>query len=69
VTRYLVEALIEVEIDNDDLDGPTEAVTQADLILQRAWDTDQGRRHLVGKWHFEIPEDGAVMLAAAGEEV
>jgi hypothetical protein len=61
MTKYLVEALIEVDIDLDDLDAPAEAVKVVDNTLQRAWDTDQGRHH-VQKWHFEIPEDGTVTV-------
>jgi hypothetical protein len=61
MTKYVIEARIEVEIDNDDLDGPNEAWKIVDNTLQRAWDTDQGRHH-VAPWHFEMLDDAVVEI-------
>lgn len=61
MTKYVIEARIEVEIDNDDLDGPNEAWKIVDNTLQRAWDTDQGRHH-VRKWGFAQLEESISVI-------
>jgi hypothetical protein len=68
MSKYEVAVLIELELDDTGVnvsDDPVDqeaqfelAFQQADVIMQRAWDTDQGRHH-VKKWHFSILE-GAV---------
>jgi hypothetical protein len=52
---YEVEVIVTVTVDGDE----TEARNQVDVILQRAWDTDQGRHHVKG-WHFELLDEGLV---------
>ena len=51
---YQVEALVEVKADDE-----TDARAQVDVILQRAWDTDN-RRPQVQPWHFELLDEGLV---------
>lgn len=59
MATYVVETRVEVEIDSDDLDAFDEAKREVDELMQRAWDTDQGRHH-VKKWHFTILDDAVV---------
>lgn len=57
---FEVEAVITVTVeDNPDLDAAYDARAQVDELLQRAWDTDNGRHH-VKKWHFELLDEGLV---------
>lgn len=50
MTKYEADVTIELEIDGDD-----EAAYQAvDEIMQRAWDTDRGRKWIDQKWHFSM---------------
>jgi hypothetical protein len=58
--KYHVPVMIELELDLDDVDGEIEAVKAVDELLQRAWDTDQGRKYQphAASWHFEL-EGGA----------
>lgn len=66
MSRYEVTVTIELELDDDPNVSDEsaedaqfdEAFERADVIMQRAWDTDQGRHH-VKKWHFSLHE-GAV---------
>lgn len=67
MSKYEVAVVIELELDdtgvnvNDETQQDAQfelAFQQADVIMQRAWDTDQGRHH-VRKWHFSMLE-GAV---------
>jgi len=74
MSKYEVTVTIELELDDLDEVGVNvsdvagaaekeeaqldEAFERADVIMQRAWDTDQGRHH-VKKWHFSLHE-GAV---------
>lgn len=51
---FEVEVLLIVRADDD-----AAARKQADVILQRAWDTDHGRHYIKG-WHFEMLPDGLV---------
>jgi hypothetical protein len=55
-TRYQVAVDVEIEIAGDE----TAAYTIVDDIMQRAWDTDDGRTWVKPKWHFEISGPGAV---------
>lgn len=57
--KYRVPVIVEVELDLEGTDAELEAVNVVDVVMQRAWDTDQGRHH-VKKWHFEIAEDALV---------
>jgi hypothetical protein len=65
MTKYIVEAQIEIELEGEE--EFDEAFALADVILQRAWDTDQGRHH-VHKWHFSILED-AVRVVEEPDQV
>jgi hypothetical protein len=57
---FEVEAVITVTVDdNPDLDAAYDARAQVDELLQRAWETDNGR-HFVKKWHFELLDEGLV---------
>lgn len=51
-TKYQAEVLVEIEITGDD-QAAYEAV---DTIMQRAWETDDGRTWAWPKWHFEMLE-------------
>lgn len=52
---YEVEVIVTVTVDGEE----DAARTEVDQILQRAWDTDQGRHH-VEQWHFELLDEGLV---------
>lgn len=54
MAKYRVPVFVEVELDIDDVDGEAAAVAAVDETLQRAWDTDQGRKWITQGWHFEI---------------
>jgi hypothetical protein len=56
MARFEVEVKVEVEIPGDE----EAAYTAVDDIMQRAWDTDDGRTWVKPKWHFEISGPGAV---------
>ena len=58
LNRYQVEVTVEVAIPGDE----TAAYTVVDEIMQRAWDTDDGRTWVKPKWHFEISGPGAVTV-------
>lgn len=65
MTKYVAEVQVEVELDDTDMgeeEAFDEAFKQVDVLMQRAWDTDQGRHH-VKKWHFTMLE-GAVEAVA-----
>jgi hypothetical protein len=53
---YQVMVAVEVKIPGDE----DIAVDVVDVIMQRAWDTDDGRKWAHPKWHFEISGPGAV---------
>ena len=53
---YQVTVDVEVTIAGDE----DAAYTAVDDIMQRAWDTDDGRTWVKPKWHFEISGPGAV---------
>jgi hypothetical protein len=53
LTTYQVEVLVEVKMAGDE----NAAYTAVDEIMQRAWDTDDGRKWVQPKWHFEMLED------------
>ena len=65
MARYQVSVLVEVEVPDEiavDEDAAFESAWQhVDVIMQRAWDTDQGRHH-IRPWHFEMTEDSVVAL-------
>ena len=72
MSKYEVAVIIELELDdtgvnvNDEAQEDAqfeEAFKQADVIMQRAWDTDQGRHH-VGKWHFSMLEGAVTQIDA-----
>jgi len=52
LTTYQVEVLVEVKMAGDE----NAAYTAVDEIMQRAWDTDDGRTWVKPKWHFEMLE-------------
>ena len=60
MTKYVADIQIEVELKGAE-DSEDEAFKVVDNILQRAWDTDQGRAWLAKNWHFEMTE-GCVRL-------
>ena len=64
LTTYQVEVLVEVKMAGDE----NAAYTAVDEIMQRAWDTDDGRTWVKPKWHFEMLE-GCVGLADALRDV
>jgi len=65
MTKYQAEVLVELELDGDD-----EAAFKAvDEIMQRAWDSDQGRRWIDQKWHFSVSGPGAVIELDGVEEL
>lgn len=64
---FEVEAVITVTVPASAEDPAAEARERVDVILQRAWDTDQGRHHVRG-WHFELMPDGAVTDVTAGSD-
>ena len=50
MTKYQADVTIELDLDGDD-----EAAFRAiDEIMQRAWDTDRGRRWVDQAWHFSM---------------
>ena len=50
MTKYQADVTIELNLDGDD-----EAAFRAiDEIMQRAWDTDRGRRWVDQEWHFSM---------------
>jgi len=53
LTTYQVEVFVEVKITGDE----QAAYAAVDEIMQRAWDTDDGRTWVKPKWHFEMLED------------
>jgi hypothetical protein len=53
---YQVMVAVEIKIAGDE----DIAVDTVDVIMQRAWDTDDGRKWAKPKWHFEISGPGAV---------
>jgi hypothetical protein len=62
LTTYQVEVLVEVKMVGDE----DAAYTAVDEIMQRAWDTDDGRKWVKPKWHFEISGPGAVSVTVDG---
>lgn len=56
MATYEVDVTIELDVEGD----PEEALTVTDVVMQRAWDTDQGRRWVDQKWHYSISGVGAV---------
>jgi len=65
-TKYDVEVRVQIEITGDE----EAAYAAVDTIMQRAWDTDDGRKWAQPKWHFEMLE-GAVTTVAniTGDEI
>jgi hypothetical protein len=65
---YQVEVLVEVKMAGDE----DAAYAAVDTIMQRAWDTDDGRKWAKPRWHFEMLEgcvnvsDEAGASASAG---
>jgi len=65
-TTYQVEVLVEIKIAGDE----EAAYAAVDTIMQRAWDTDDGRKWAQPKWHFEMLEDCVTAVAnITGDEV
>jgi len=62
-TKYQVEVLVEIEIAGDE----EAAFAAVDTIMQRAWDTDDGRKWAQPKWHFEMLEDCVNVIDPAKE--
>lgn len=52
MAEFEAKVLIKLELDGN-VDDAQEAV---DVVMQRAWDTDNGRRWLDQKWSFSVPE-------------
>jgi hypothetical protein len=61
-TTYQVEVLVEVAIAGDE----DAAYAAVDTIMQRAWDTDDGRKWAKPAWHYEMFE-GCVNVSSAAE--
>lgn len=65
MTKYLAEVLVEVELEDDPKDTEDQAFDKAwfevQAIMQRAWDTDQGRHH-VRKWGFAQLEESISVI-------
>ena len=57
--KYAVDVTIEIEL--EDGTGEEAAAEAVDELLQRAWDTDRGRKYLpnAGSWHFEMASSSA----------
>jgi hypothetical protein len=77
MSRYEVTVTIELELaDDGDVSDETkedaqfdEAFRQADVIMQRAWDTDRGRHH-VKKWDYTMREGAATRVdGVAGDPI
>jgi len=62
LTTYQVEVFVEVKITGDE----QAAYAAVDTIMQRAWDTDDGRKWAKPRWHFEMLEDCVNVSAEAG---
>jgi diaminopimelate decarboxylase len=62
LTTYQVEVLVEVKMAGDE----NAAYTAVDEIMQRAWDTDDGRKWVQPKWHFEMLEGCVNVIGGAG---
>lgn len=58
--KYQVEVLIELELDEPVDETGNTAYQAVDEIMQRAWETDTGRRWVDQKWHFSMLEDCVV---------
>jgi hypothetical protein len=56
MAKYEVDVTIEVEIDNDDLDGEDEAFKAVDETLQRLWDRDHAGSKPGTPRHFTMFE-------------
>jgi len=52
MTKYVADVQVEVELEGDE----EMAYKVIDETLQRAWDTDQGRKWITDRWHFEMLE-------------
>jgi len=50
MTKYQADVTIELDLDGDD----ETAFRAVDEIMQRAWDTDRGRKWVDQKWHFSM---------------
>jgi len=62
-TTYQVEVLVEIKIAGDE----EAAFAAVDTIMQRAWDTDDGRKWAKPRWHFEMREDCVNVIDPADE--
>jgi hypothetical protein len=62
---YQVEVLVEVKITGSE----EVAYTAVDDIMQRAWDTDDGRTWVNPKWHFEMLEGCVADITPSDETV
>ena len=60
MTKYEAEVTIELDVDGDD----EAAFAAVDEIMQRAWDTDQGRTWQTQKWNFEMSGVGCIAKVA-----
>lgn len=63
MTKYQAEVLIELELDGDH----EAAFKTVDDIMQRAWNSDQGRRWIDQKWHFSMLEGAVIELDGVEE--
>jgi hypothetical protein len=64
MTKYEAQVTIEVDVDGDE----EVAFAAVDEIMQRAWDTDQGRAWQTQKWHYAMHGIGYVTKVISPEE-
>jgi len=63
MTKYEAEIKIELDVDGDE----EAAFAAVDEIMQRAWNTDEGRRWIDQTWHYSMSGVGCVTAVGAVE--